>query len=307
MSFERPEAHAITGRFWEKLASIAGAILHKASPDPRKFSDVIAPEIIEGDLNALERREQSFQGASDIEKQFLAMADVLEAIIFEQVEKNQWLGPYADIIKTARFDDVMNGVDAVIEFAPEGDRERAEHLALAIDVTFSGDVHRTKIDRVLAQIDAGSLAQVKYYDSPHEHGSIEAVEIILGIDRKHLAILAEEWAESMDAKNSRALATHPVRDMIIIQALEQCKALAAYAEYKNNPTAAARYTATRKLLWESLVTAGWKRRAIPEAYENDEVHEGILSALARLPKNPQPENGDGEKPKRRIIVAPKKP
>lgn len=93
---------------------------------------------IESDENEVERREEEFEKRNTPEqKEIKKLATIFETIIYEHAEQSDWLGPDAFTIKTSRFDDLENGVDTVVEF-PESETA-ATYLALAIDVTFSGD------------------------------------------------------------------------------------------------------------------------------------------------------------------------
>lgn len=308
MNMERPEEHALDRGHWTKLASIAEGILRKDESDPRSFADVFSASEIEHDLSALERRDKSFVRGNEIEQKLFEMATVLEAIICQQGSLNEWFGSDVDVIKTTRFDDVMHGVDAVLELLSDKD-DNVEHLALAIDVTFNSDVEGEKLRRILNQIDAGKLASVRYFDSEHEHGEIEAPEVILGIDRKHVEMLAEDWVEGIDEHNMKKLATHPARDLFAVQVIEQCKAFAAYAAFQNNTKAQEQYEAAGAMFAESLAGVGWKRRAIDARFADDEVHREMMRALERLPKIEQPvneENSEIQRPKRRFIVTQKK-
>jgi len=66
------------------------------------------------------------------------IADIFEAVVLEHGELSDWLGGSAKTMKTSRYDDYMNGVDLLVEFAgAEG--EESEHLGLAADVTFTTD------------------------------------------------------------------------------------------------------------------------------------------------------------------------
>jgi len=293
---EGPEEIATRHSFWNTLGEIARKLLRKDEPDPRNFADAFSAEEIERDLSALERRERSFQGEDSLQKEFHAMADVLEAIVCQQGSLNSWFGDDAEVVKTSRFDDVMRGVDAVIEFAPTEGHERAEHLALAVDITFNEDTEQAKLRKILGFIDRGDVVQIKYFDSEYAHGPITAPEVILGIERKHVTQLAETWAEGMDEHNIKKLAAHPVRDLLAIQALDQCAAFAAYAALKGNTEAEVAYSRAGSLLQQSLEHSGWKRKPVDARFSDDEVHHKIIHALTKLPHK------ERVAPRRRIIV-----
>ena len=97
------------------------------------------------DTAYVENMERKFeQNASEDQKYYKMLADVFETMIYDQMD-NEWLGPDAVAIKTARYDDIKNGVDQVVEFQ-EG-KGSASHLALAIDATTSDDLGK-KVERI---------------------------------------------------------------------------------------------------------------------------------------------------------------
>jgi len=88
-------------------------------------------ETIEKDIAYVKRTEESFVKNSLPEREDARkLAMIFEAIIHEQSELSDWLGPDVITRKASRFDDLGNGIDTIAEFArPDGD------LILAIDVT----------------------------------------------------------------------------------------------------------------------------------------------------------------------------
>mgnify|MGYP001569067552 CR=1 FL=1 len=60
------------------------------------------------------------------------MATIMEAIIHEQIELNDWLGPDAETITPSQYDVIANGVDSIIRFQHEGDddgKREEQHTA----------------------------------------------------------------------------------------------------------------------------------------------------------------------------------
>jgi hypothetical protein len=67
---------------------------------------------------------------------------------------------------TSKFDDIVNGVDGVIEFLDNEEESSQEHIALSFDVVFSSDEQRVihKLNRTKKEIENGKLTEVKYFE-----------------------------------------------------------------------------------------------------------------------------------------------
>ena len=87
------------------------------------FEDLYGEENVRKDLAEIERLEAKFETLPS------KASVILEAIIHEQSELNDWLGPEAHTLKTARYDDIKHGVDEVVEFTDKPGKK--SHLAEA--------------------------------------------------------------------------------------------------------------------------------------------------------------------------------
>ncbi len=126
------------------------------------------------------------------QKEAARIAEILELIYTDLVEKGRWMGDKAVIRITSIYDDIKNGIDMVTEFSDEG---KFSHLGLAIDVTFSGDIRR-KLLRIRREILSGRLAEVKYYLSEDtgirsELGNIP--HVIAGANLQTIKELSNLW------------------------------------------------------------------------------------------------------------------
>lgn len=156
-------------------------------------------------------------------------ADILEAIVCEQGELSNWFGPESQIIKTSRFDDYLNKIDMVIETKEEGQGvSRFSHLALGVDVTFGSKDLYKKFSAIRANIDKGTLGEVKYFYSDRQRIAkplSKIPQIVIGVAIERVKELGLLW---MNRKN-KELSEHPVQVTILEEAALQLDAFVAYA------------------------------------------------------------------------------
>lgn len=194
--------------------------------DPRSFTDY---KDVEQDIAFVEQQESRHRkmAAQDTPEQLRArkLAKIFEAIIFEQTELANWFGENASTLQTSKFDDIVNKVDAVVEFK-EG-LMQAMHLALAMDVTISGHFGE-KFDHIKKTIDSGKLTEIKYFASEvlNIHGRKTNVpHVVLGVDRKTLYDVVAKWANG----DTKALADHPIQIKLLCEIETQLEAYQKYA------------------------------------------------------------------------------
>ena len=137
---------------YNKAYERAQAVLEKERIDPEKFRDYDKDMIARDKEYVLKREAQFKMRATPESQKTKKIATVLEAIIHEQTELSDWLGPDASTVSTSRYDDIANGTDTIVRFQREDEADA--HLGLAIDVTFSPDI-REKLDGVKEDIKHG--------------------------------------------------------------------------------------------------------------------------------------------------------
>lgn len=192
---------------------------------------------VERDKEYVEKMEGIFkEGRTTEEEEGRMLAVIFEAIMHEQSELSDWLGPDATTIKPSRYDDIANGVDQLVEFLNE---EEASYLAMAVDVTFGEDVVK-KFDRIKNEIDSGVLGRVKYFYSENtkKKGFLENVpRVVIGADARTVKELSELWVEG----RKKELSQHNIQYQILDEILIQAETFAAYAEKNGKVRVAGAY------------------------------------------------------------------
>ncbi len=113
---------------------------------------------------------------------------LLEAIVNDQIDSSDWFGESAIVIVPSRFDDVVNGVDSIVEFEEGIDHS---YLALAIDVTKSGEHLTKKFDKIRTSIEKGELSRVKYFESRGVQKELLPIpRVVVGADQKTMEEVA---------------------------------------------------------------------------------------------------------------------
>lgn len=236
---------------------------------PEEFSDLYGREVINHDLASVERIKSNF-GPADRAK---FASEIMEGIIYDQSERSNWLGPHAHTIKTSEFDDIINGVDLVVEFdEPEMSRR---HLALAVDATFGSRNLEKKFSRIKAEIDSGKLGSIKYFRSQNGNyrGELSQVpRVVTGIDQEHLLDLAGIWNQGLN----KELAVHPAQRLVLAQIAQQLKTFAAYAERTGKPELIRPYKEAYATI---RAVSDTKTNIDVSSLREDKVHKEIVSQL----------------------------
>lgn len=166
-------------------------------------------------------------------------ADILEAILFEHIQQSNWFGDDARTIKTSRYDDLVNGVDLIVEFKESVDQYL--HMGLAVDVTFGETKLRLKIEKIKQEILRGGLASIIYFESERSNykGLYKNLpRVVIGVDRSHLMDLARIW---VDDTRKTEFTTHPAQKLILRQVSQQLMTFSRFAEEHGQSQIAAVY------------------------------------------------------------------
>lgn len=270
----------------------ANKILKEQEIQPAEFYDVINPDEIESDLAYVRRMEHEYEKReTPEEKESHKLSDILEAVMHQEIELSDWLGPDTETIRPSRFDDIKNGVDSVIRIRKGGSEDT--RLALGIDVTFSKYSLEKKMKRILREIDSGELAEVKYYseedeesEKPRHVAHLRVPRIAVGFNAPVIRELGGIW---MDKTRKKDLARHPVQHLLADEIMMQLKVLGDYAEQKGKPSIAAAY---RKALTE--LTSSVRKKAtgkvegisetLPAHLTGDRVYVWLKSYMEDLQK-----------------------
>lgn len=244
--------------------------------DMENFNDLYD---VKKDQEYVEHKEKIFATKNtEKEKENKKIATILEAILHEQIEQNEYLGSDVTTISTCKFDDIKNGIDGILEIEDEKNRT-AEHLAIAIDATFNADVHR-KIERIKKEVEIGKLARIKYFKSDFLdfRGEKSGVpKFVLGIDKDHLEEITKLWMNG----EQRKLANHPLQIIIFNEILIQTKFFQNYAELIGNQKIFKKYKDLHNIFlkikeekeseWKEILDSLENREII----NNDQVYQSI--------------------------------
>jgi len=247
--------------------------------DTTKMEDFSDLYDVERDKAYVDRKEKVFaEKNTKKEEENKKIATILEAVLHEQIEQNEYLGENVTTISTCKFDDIKNGIDGILEIEDE-ENKTAEHLAIAIDATFNADINK-KIERIKKAIEKGKLAKIKYFKSDFldfrgEKSGIP--KFVLGIDKKHLEGVAKLWINGQQKK----LSQHPLQIVIFNEILIQTEYFQKYAESIGNSRIAKKYEEIYKIFqkikeekkseWEEILADEKNQKII----DDDQVYQAI--------------------------------
>lgn len=263
--------------FLERAYERATAELDDEVIVPSTFDGIYSQEEIAEDHVLTERLRKKFEerAAREASIETRKLAKVFEAIIAEQITMNEWFGEGVEVIASSMYDDFVNGVDGIVEFSVT-DREK-RHLALAIDVTFSGRVDE-KFRRIKEEIADGHLAHIKYFAERDEdetllpkQGLEDIPRVVVGAQIDTVRELAELWME----RRNRELAEHEMRTMLITEIRTQLESIAAYTRKKDQTKLTQRCEEALELIKKA--ERGAKRRDVSDM-RRDPVFDGIYVA-----------------------------
>lgn len=207
--------------------------------DPENFIDLYGAETVAEDQKYVTRMQQRFAESATSQDTSLGLpagevrklANVLEYQIISGVNTHKWI-PYCEAIKTAEYDDIRNGVDAVIEFTRGG---MTNHFGLGVDVSFSQNLD-AKFLRIQDDIDSYDgkehrLGVVKYFQS--ESTGVRGE--LSGLPRVVAALDVGVIGDMM--RQRRSASDHISRHLVIAEMTEQLGVFSEYAA-KRNPACA---------------------------------------------------------------------
>lgn len=213
--------------------------------DIEEFEGVYTKEEIQRDRHSVEKK----RGNLDPSDPSLQRAQILEALLAEQIELSEWFGEDVLTIIPAEYDDLYHGVDITAEFQID---RTLKYLGLGIDITSSPGSVAKKIEKVKDHIRDGSLTEMKYFTSerlPDFHGRMANIpNTIIGTDVRTIRELCTLWLTIYKAKHpdrklnreeveelkekareaQQKLARHRIQVLLLIQIRDQ---LVIYREY----------------------------------------------------------------------------
>lgn len=243
--------------------------------NPSSFTNY-SKKMVESDLAYVNEMEAKFVKEREMNnetRENVEWATIFEAVLRDQIDMNDWFGGEAQIITPSRYDDIKNGVDAIVEFT--GDDRSASHLALAIDVTFSHNL-ADKINRIKSDIENGHLTQIKYFfsESMNIKGQLDDVpHIVVGADKNMIMELGGLWR----SKKQKELACHKAQFQILEETRIQLQAFGEYANKKNQSKIANEYAKSLAII--NKIIEGKHGTFSQKDFKEDRVFSAILENI----------------------------
>lgn len=257
----------------KRVHNEAVRVLEEGAIDPTTFVGLYGHENVARDLKKVESLKSQFT-----HNETKLASDIFEAVVLQHTELSDWLGPNAETIRTAPFDDFVNGVDLVLEF---NENQSTKHLALGVDVTFGSFSIQKKFDRIKMEIEKDELATVKYFRAHGYEGSLKQLpRIVIGVDIDKVINLAGLW----ERNDNRALGNHIAKDIIAEEIERQLRTFLIYAQSVNAENAVRSYTqALATMRNVRTVRNGFvEDNARSEIAHTDRVYQEIIHNLERF-------------------------
>lgn len=289
----------------EKSFELLKTKYEKAPIDMSKFVKVAGygPERIERDKERIERKKKEIKelGTGPTKK-----AQLLEALLTEQIELSEWFGENTFTIVPAEFDDLFHGVDLALEIV---DDNELRHLALGVDVTSSPVAIRKKLKIIKDHIANGTLTSMEYFHSedhnPDFYGTMANIpQVVVGVDGKTIKELGDLWMSAYglaklqrDSKQlplspesaehqkklsreaKQKLADHRVRILMLEEIKMQLTVFHKFAKEKGQNEVADKFLSTLTLI-DSILSSK-ETPSIDDVFKNQEdaVFQSLVDVL----------------------------
>lgn len=211
----------------EKALKLTKERVFEYATDPREFMrenggpyndrDVLKDLSRVEDLKrkiAQSNEERFASGSHNRERIDVKVAYVFEGIFLDNVDSNLWFGDRAKIIIPSQFDDIVHGVDGILEL--KGDMGGFSSAALCIDVTTGNySTLEKKIMKIGDEVRDKKLTKIQYYRSLSQHfmGQKEKVpRLLVATERMVVKELMDLW---VGGKN-KVLSKHPIQMQILL-------------------------------------------------------------------------------------------
>lgn len=258
--------HPIVAKAYEKARKLIDA----EAIDPKSFIHPYGEDSVQADIALAQKQKAKYETAEPHKK----YADVMEAVLYEQIELNDWFGPDARTIKTSLYDDYVNHVDFIVEFKEAA--RALSHLGIAIDVTFGTVAMQTKFDKIRSEIRSGKLTEVKYFESersPHKGLYQKLPRVVIGAEREHIIELAAIW---LDPKRKKEFIDHPIQNVLLQEIVSQLDHFRKFARAVGQENLIPIFEKELALVHRILLG---KKKINSEEYANDRVFGAIQNQL----------------------------
>jgi len=271
---EQIEFETLLDRAFEKAKDTLGSG-DTDMQDP-EFVDLYKDQQIQIDLQKVKDYEEIFASKPRTPEQIYheKIGKILEALFHEQASINHWLGENTKVSRTSRFDDVVNGVDEVVEYEEKG---KASYLALAIDATSSSHPG-WKFSKIRDQLRKRELGKIKYFKAKNFVGTLkDLAKVVIGASPENLQEVIKLWVSDENEK----LKNHPIQTLFLEQAVTQLENFKSFSEREKDLKNVKVFERDLEILKPILAQ---KRKAAPltEKLQKDSVFAGIKAELVGL-------------------------
>lgn len=223
----------------EKIQSLHAhytAMRERNAPDISNLFeyDVVDKKIFEKEGELVAEYKKDWEKTNDPELNDLKKEiDIFEGIVADQIDGGNWLGQNVEAIATHEYDDILRGVDTVLEITPEKRDDFKQYLGLGFDLVVHKDERRLekKLQRFINEdIKKGTLGNLKYYKGSEISGSLDVFRLVIGTDGKTM----KELIDLRLKKDYDALAIHPFQADLIYQIILQLQTAIKHADKTDN-------------------------------------------------------------------------
>ena len=260
-----------------------------------RFKKLYGEEAVRRDkLNVESKKARIKEEGSEPSKR----AQILEAVLSEQIELSNWFGQEAMTIVPSEYDDIYHGIDSAIEFG--NPNQEFQYLTMGLDVTSSSNFIEKKLRKIKSHIIDGSLTKMKYFISERNDsrppGLNEKIpNTVIGVDKKAIQELSELWLtinqgrqtnkqglspESIQSQKERVkeaqkkLAEHRVQVMLLEQIEKQLVVFSEFAKKCGKDEIVKKYESLLELVREVL-----KDKEISDEDEEKNQEDKVFKAL----------------------------
>jgi len=193
-------------------------------PKPEEVLDFKDPRVqalIAADKERLAIRWREKGGEREIHER----SGILEAMLWYNIEQQNWLGENAMTAIAAELDEKLRGCDFVVEFA---ENDEVNRVGLDVILSDNSKIVEGKWGEILHFTEVGAKnpdsTALQYFRSeaePDVRGRIIIPRVIVGMDNAHYMGLVKDVA----AGDNKKLADHPAKNLIVSEIMMQLEAL----------------------------------------------------------------------------------
>lgn len=276
-SFGKAERGPALSESEQRVFDVLVPAMESARVNPEDFTEY-NPVTIKENMKFVEQRKAEWEANPETRPN--EHAELAEAIIWNGINSDGWLGDEARSIVPSKFEDITKGVDNVVRFEK---KTGVAHLALAIDVTESARGVDRKIDGIFGDIFAGKLTTLNYFQSKSKHGigyqgKLDNVpRVVVASNQKSVRAVADRLAKLWELtefaeKNpeladksqietvKKELSASALRFKMLFEIREQLSAFSQFAKENKQPELAGPHERALALINEVLDAALSKKR-----------------------------------------------